>query len=355
MKRTLPRITFPRFSLKDFKVPSYLLRKKSGHIGMVLEDRGLRYAEVHHDAQTIHIKKAGFFELDSGLIERGKLIDCARIESELSTKVQEEGLKGKKAIISLPSSSVFIRKVLLPPVPEKEVRMLLEVELESTVHVPFQRPYFDYYKLEQAPNGEAEEEQEQYWVVAAPGDLVDQYIELFSVLRIELVAAEIEPLALYRVLAKYRAEEEEFIIVQLGLHSVNVFFFKGDIPEFVRNIPIDLTNYNITLDERGMQSYSLIQYMEDRGMFDGFARDLIRELERVLTFYEFNMKKDGTRISKMYLTGDFPNIEKIISILQENIKHAEVTRFPAEHIFHPFTGQDEVQAYMAPIGLAMRG
>jgi Tfp pilus assembly PilM family ATPase len=356
VKLTLPEIKVPKLSSKALKIPSFFPRKKSGYVGMILEDGGLRYAEVRHDAREVHIKKTGFIELDSGVIERGKIIDRVRIESEFGMRVREEQLRGKKAVLAVPSSSVFIRKVSLPPVPDKEVRMLLEVELESTIHVPFPRPYFDYHKLEQVVTDEQGEEQDQYLVVAAPGDVIDQYIELFDLLHIELMAVEIEPLALYRVLDKRQEmEEKDFMIVQLGLHGVNVFFFQGSVPEFVRNIPIDLTNYNITLDERGMQSYSLIQYMKDRGMFDGFARDLMRELERVLTFYEFNIKKDGTRVQKIYLTGDFPNIEKMISVLRKNIEHADVMRFPDDHIVHSFAEQDELQAYMVPIGLSMRG
>jgi Tfp pilus assembly PilM family ATPase len=95
--------------------------------------------------------------------------------------------------------------------------------------------------------------------------------------------------------------------------------------------------------------------MKDRGVFEGFARDLMRELERVLTFYEFNMTNDGTRVQKIYLTGDFPNMEEMMEILQQNVEHAEVTKFPIEYINHSWSNQDEVHAYMVPVGLSMRG
>ncbi|KIV52940.1 hypothetical protein AM501_29800 [Aneurinibacillus migulanus] len=333
----------------------FLKRKKSGYIGITLEDIGLRYAEVRHSLYSIEVKQAGLIEIESGLVERGKIIDEGPLEIRLADGSKREELKGKRAVISIPSSSLFIRKLLIPPVPEKEVRMLLEVELETTVHVPFARPYFDYYKLGSIVENEDEEPQDQYLVVAAPGDLIDQYMDLFDFLQIELVAAEIEPLALYRMLENYaEVTEEDFMIVQLGMHSVNVSFFKGEIPEFVRNIPIDLTSYNISLNERNLQSASLFQYMKDRGVFEGFARDLMRELERVLTFYEFTIKNDGTRVQKIYLTGDFPNTERMMEILQQNVEHAEVTRFPTEYINHSWSNPDEVHAYTVPVGLSMR-
>ncbi|GED13310.1 type IV pilus biogenesis protein PilM [Aneurinibacillus migulanus] len=357
MKVTLQDMKLPSFSFKLPRLKSmpFLKRKKSGYIGITLEDIGLRYAEVRHSLYSIEVKQAGLIEIESGLVERGKIIDEGPLEIRLADGSKREELKGKRAVISIPSSSLFIRKLLIPPVPEKEVRMLLEVELETTVHVPFARPYFDYYKLGSIVENEDEEPQDQYLVVAAPGDLIDQYMDLFDFLQIELVAAEIEPLALYRMLENYaEVTEEDFMIVQLGMHSVNVSFFKGEIPEFVRNIPIDLTSYNISLNERNLQSASLFQYMKDRGVFEGFARDLMRELERVLTFYEFTIKNDGTRVQKIYLTGDFPNTERMMEILQQNVEHAEVTRFPTEYINHSWSNPDEVHAYTVPVGLSMR-
>jgi Tfp pilus assembly PilM family ATPase len=149
-------------------------------------------------------------------------------------------------------------------------------------------------------------------------------------------------------------EDDHFMFVQLRIHDVNVSFFHGDIPEFVRNISIDLANYKITNDERSMDSHSVFRYMEERGMLGGFAGDLVRELERVLSFYEFNISKNGERVQKIYLTGDFPGIEEMVSILSGRIEHAEVVPFPIEHIEYELIVEN-VQAYTVPIGLSMRG
>ncbi|MBN6186522.1 pilus assembly protein PilM [Aneurinibacillus sp. BA2021] len=356
MKFTLPNVTLPRFSLT---LPSVFSRKKTGCVGIVLEDGGLRYAEVRHGSNVVEVKNAGFIELDSGIIERGKIIVKDQLEMQLGSEMRDRGLRGKKAVLSVPGAAIFIRKVSLPSVPEREVPELLEVELETTVHVPFPRPYFDYYKLgvaETDANREEEEIEDEYLVIAAPGDLIDQYIDLFKLLNIELNAVEIEPLALYRMLEQAGVSEEDnhFMVVQLGIHDVNVAFFHGEIPEFVRNIPIDLANYRITNDERNMNSHAMFRYMEERGMFGGFANDLVRELERVLSFYEFNISKNGERVQKIYLTGDFPGMQEMVGILANRIEHAEIMPFPVEHIEHELIDED-VQAYTVPIGLSMRG
>lgn len=340
MKWKLPTLRFPAFGP----------RNKAGYVGMTMMDDGLRYAEVRATASRIQMRQAGFIELDEGIIRNGKLMDEGKAIEQLEAGIKNTKLKRKKIILSVPTSSVIIRKISLPKVPMKEIRPLLEVELESTVHLPFSRPYFDFYKMEEevrveSPEGSEDEAEwmDQYVVIAAPGDLIDEYIDLFSELKLNLEAIDIEPLALYRVLASYHFSEPEECVMymQVNKHTVNVSFFKEEIPEFVRNIPLDLTTYK--------------QKTEEEGMTDSFAGELFREVERVINFYQFTMKNDGTRVNKLYVTGEFPNQESLVSFIKERLTNVEVLPLPVEHVVHPFAAEEEVQAYTVPIGLSMKG
>ncbi|MFT9849861.1 type IV pilus biogenesis protein PilM [Aneurinibacillus sp. REN35] len=339
MKWKLPTLRFPSFGPKN----------KSGYVGMTITDEGLRYAEARATASRIQVRQAGFIELEAGIVRGGKLIDEKKAVEQLEVGMRNTKLKRKKIVLSVPTSLVIIRKVSLPKLPMKEIRPLLEVELESTVHLPFSRPYFDFYKLEEEVKAEPVEEggeeewMDQYLVIAAPGDLIDQYTYIFSELKLRLEAVDIEPLALYRVLSSYHFEEEEgcTMYMQANNHTVNVSFFKEGIPEFVRNIPLDLAVHK--------------QKLEEEGMAESFAVELFREVERVINFYQFTMKNDGTRVEKLYVTGEFPYQEPLIPFIRERLVNVEVLSLPVGHIVHPFAEETEVQAYTVPIGLSMKG
>ncbi|WP_051330747.1 type IV pilus biogenesis protein PilM [Aneurinibacillus terranovensis] len=341
----------------------FSIRKSPGRVGMELEDEGLRYAEVRYSSGGLKIKQAGMIPLDSGLIENGKIIDEDQVLVQLALGLKEAKLKHKKAVISAPTSSVVMRKVSLPKLPPKEVRSFIEIELESTIHLPFSRPYFDFYKMGQDENTNKDTEaseaelQDQYLVIAAPGDLIDQYVRLFSELDIQLAAVDIEPLALYRLLdmLQLHTGEQYHMFIHLGMHTVDVSFFNREIPEFMRNIPLDLTNYKITMDERNLQSSDLLQFLEDRGMFDSFANDLVRELDRVINFYHFSMKNDGTRMQKIYVTGDFPDIDRMIPFLKERLSVQEIISLPVHSYVDGFSATANVQAYTVPFGLSLKG
>jgi type IV pilus assembly protein PilM len=359
VKIKLPRLKIPHIQLAP--------QKKGGYIGVTLEDEGLRYAEVRVTSSRVHVRQAGFVEIDRGLIENGKIVDPDKTLLQLALGMKDTRLKRKKAVLAVPTSAVVVRKVSLPNVSLKDVRSLLEVELDSTIHLPFPRPYFDFYKLDGVEasetenstesNHDEEEPLDQYLVVAAPGDMIDQYIDLFKELGIHLAAIDIEPLALHRLLPPDSIREgiDDCMYMQLDLHTVNVSFFKKNIPEFIRNIPLDLKNYQIKVEGMSMQAHDLLQQLEERGLFQSFASDLVREIERMITFYQFSMKNDGTHIKKIYVTGDFAEQDRIISMMKERISNIDIIPFPIEHIKHPFSDDKEIQAYTVPIGLSMKG
>jgi type IV pilus assembly protein PilM len=345
-------------------------RRRRSHIGIAIEDTGIRIAEARRETPAAFtLQQAAFIPLENGVLDRGKIVNREAAELQLALACKELRLRRRKAVLAVPSAYVVIRKVKIPQVPLSDVRLLLEVELESTIHLPFARPYFDFHKWERAASpSEPEREaaatraeemdvaEEPYLLVAAPGELIDEYVSLFKTVDVEVVAVEIEPLALYRLLASSRPFRHQTIMfVQLGLHSVNVSIFHGDLPEFLRNIPLDLSLYTSFREAGGQAAGDPRPYLGERDMLDSFANELVRELERVISFYQFSMKQDGTRIEAIYVTGDFPDLTSVYALLQERMNSVEVLMFPIGLLNHPFAREAELHAFTVAAGLAIRG
>lgn len=328
-------------------------------IGIAIEEEGLRFVEAKCVDGGVEIRQAGLIRLEDGCMENGRIIDMERAKLQLALAKKELRLSKKKAILSIPTSTVVIRKTRQPRLSPEEIRSLLEIELGTTIHLPFSRPYFDFHKI-----GEVEPEQDpnerdgfglddalpedEYLVIAAPGDVIDPYIELLKVLDLEVTAVDIEPLALYRLLlASGEGHPTDFMFLQLGPHAVNVSIFQSDIPEFLRSIPIQMAHYQ-PAGEPALQG-------ESSGALDAFVQDLIREVDRVINFYQFSMKNDGTRIKTIYITGEVPNLEEMIAMLQPRMSSLQIHPLPTHHIRHQPTLQKSVQAITAAAGLTLRG
>jgi type IV pilus assembly protein PilM len=351
------KLRFPSFNLPRF---SFSLKRK-GCVGMVLDEQGLRYAEVRQVSSEIQVNRLGIIKLDSGLIQGGKIMDRDKVRQQLALGLGKDMVKGRKVVLSVPTSMVLIRKMSLPKMRSTEIRPLLEIELESTIHLPFSRPYFDYYKIENEKKKDKRKESEEmvedeYLIVAAPGDIIYEYMMLFKELEMDLIAIDIEPLAIYRLLQGQGLQpaEQHYMFVQLGMHTVNVSFFEGEIPEFVRNIPLDLPGSMLKLEEE-VPSFDSAHPLEERGMFEAFSNNLVMELDRVLNFYQFNMKNGDIRVEKIYVTGDFPALDKILPFLQERLNTLEITLLPLSNIHTTQIDEKECQAYTISIGLSLRG
>ncbi|MGN7470667.1 type IV pilus biogenesis protein PilM [Brevibacillus sp. SAFN-007a] len=333
---------------------------------MTIEDDGIRIVETSQSAGAVQIHQMGMIPLERGLLVGGKIMDQQALEQQLSAAKNQLLVSGNKVCLAVPSSFVVIRKIALPRVPEKEVRPLIEIELESSVHLPFSRPYFDYYKLPKnnvwaLPSRFSAEklgagEEEQYLVIAAPGDVIDQYLSLLKLLRLEATSVDIEPLALYRLLSSSGMElSRNLLVVQLGLRSINVGIFEGDIPEFLRSIPLDLEHYKNSADENGLSTKELLSFLEHRSAFSAFAEEWVRELERVINFYQFSLKNGTVKLDTMYLTGDFPDLDRMVRYLRERLPQLKIAPLPLERMEHVGANQAKLQAFSVALGLSLRG
>ncbi|CAM5795955.1 MULTISPECIES: type IV pilus biogenesis protein PilM [Brevibacillus] len=329
-------------------------------IGIAVEEDGLRFTEARRTDTGVEIRQAGLIPLEEGTFENGRITDIERVKIQLTLAKKELRLSKKKAVLSVPTSTVVIRKTIQPKLTTDDIRSLLEIELGTTIHLPFARPYFDFHKIREVPPslemdelGEyslAEEPQpeDEYLVIAAPGDLIDQYIELLKVLDIEVTAVDIEPLALYRLLEESgEVHKTDFMFLQLGRHSVNVSIFQSDIPEFLRNIPIHLAHYEQASASGGTDGAAAVHAL--------FVADLVREVDRVINFYQFSMKNDGTRIQTIYVTGEDDDLEHTIQLLKNRMTSFEIVPLPIHHIRLQHTQPLNVQAFTAAAGLTLRG
>lgn len=325
-------------------------------IGISIDDEGIRYMETSRSKDGIRIHQAGMVKLDKGLIHGGKILDQDAAELQVALASKELPIRKRKVTFAVPSSYVVIRKLMLPPLPAREIRALIEVELESSVHLPFSRPYFDFHKLETDLTDPEAGPQDHYLVIAAPGDMIDQYVSLLRAMHLEPAAADIEPLALGRVLASGGMNlPQTYMLVQMGLHSINVGISQQEVPQFVRNIPLDLANYDIRPDEKALSSAQLYTYLQERNTLRAFSEDLSRELERVINFYQFSLKNDGSRIETIFITGDFPDLNEILRFLQERMPQIHVQLLPLAHIHHDPDLSAELHAYSVALGLSLRG
>ena len=243
---------------------------------------------------------------------------------------------------------MIIRKVEIPAtIKDDEIKGYLYLELGSSIHLPFDEPVFDTVLL--SDNGEKKE----VLIFAAQEEHVIEYVDLFSDLDLNPVEADISPLAIYRLY--YHLDQakrnEDLLVVQFDLNSVNICIFENHIPFFMHHLPIDFDQEEWEMSTKRTGDYQLT-YVGEPDNLKYQLEDIYKEINRLLDFYRYSLHKGQKQVSSILLNGDHPMIEQIKKDFQSRFD-VEVETISYEEIV-----QDEnflPHSYYLALGLALKG
>ncbi|MDG5786859.1 pilus assembly protein PilM [Evansella sp. AB-P1] len=283
--------------------------------GLQIKDHVIRYVGTK-DPSLSTIESFGEKYLPKGVIEKGKIVDEPMFDSILEECVLRWGLKNKEVLFFVPDSSVFFRKISISSdLPIEEIRGYLNFEIGSTIHLPFDDAYFDFYVLNEEEENSTGKRDILFF--AAPEQLVKLYSQKLEEFKLKPIVADISPLSFYRLFTHVsEAEEKEhYLFIEWDLTSINLSIFHEDKPVFMRHLPygMDEEDWNIRMDE-GM---AMLVCRNDTKV-EGEINDQLLEIERVMNFYKYTMNQGEQEITNIILAGDHPKIKLIRNKISEN-------------------------------------
>ncbi|KAA0549238.1 pilus assembly protein PilM [Bacillus sp. BGMRC 2118] len=266
-----------------------LLTGSSRPISIIIKDHVIRFVELKSTTPLV-IQRSGERTLPNGLIKEGKIIDRETLVMILEEVIQDWGIKNRRIQFIVPDSYVVIRKVEVPlDVMDDEIRGYLYYELGTSIHLPFENSVIDYALIGK------NEEKKSVILFASPEEVVTEYTELFQEVKLKPVVADISPLSLYRLyfLNDQSRSDERLLFVQFDVTSVNLSILEDYKPIFMRHL---------VMEESEVESNDLTSPLQD----------YYREIERVMSFYQFSLNKGNQRITKVVVTGDHPMLQQIV-------------------------------------------
>lgn len=321
--------------------------QKNRVVNIIINDHSIRYLELKQAKPPIPYKW-GERLLPNGIISNGKINDFETLANILEECVADWKLRNRKVRFLIPESFVIIRKVSIPAeVKDDEIKGYLYLELGTSIHLPFDEPVFDAVVLSK------DTEKKEILIFAAQEDHVMEYSQLFSEAKLDAVAAEVSPLALYRLYHHLNQAEqgEDLLVVQFGLNDVNICIFENTIPFFMHHLPIDFDekHWDKKLNRDG--NYDLI-YTGDRSDLSFQLEDTYKEINRLMDFYRYSLHQGKKQVTRILLDGDHPMLLQIKKDLEGRFD------IPLETIFLPADvqlEQDFPYKFYLALGLALKG
>lgn len=302
----------------------------SKRIGITIDQTGVRYVTIKKK-KSWEIGTSGFLPIPPGIIVEDQIMNAESLSLQVKHWVKAEKLRGASATLAIPTSQIIIRKMRIPSIKAAELSQLVELEVETALRLPFEDPVYDFIKVGH------DDESTQVLVFAAPKKLIQSYVNIFEDAGIHVRAAEISATALARAIA---AQQDEFfqetMLISLDKNSLEVYMLQNGNPIFMRTITL------VDHDVHGTEELTSEQVGE-----------IIAEISRMLSFYQYSIQEGASRISHIIVTGANEARIQLHSELQLGLAELNVETVDFD-IFTKGRSKDfNANAYRVAVGVAM--
>ena len=115
---------------------------------------------------------------------------------------QIKKISTRVGVSGLPESKVFTKVIQLPRMTEDSLETAVPAEAAKHIPLPPNQIYFDWQYIGPTYNNQLD-----VLIVAAPNVLVDNYLQVFKIAGIDLIALETKPIAAARALIPANSQE----------------------------------------------------------------------------------------------------------------------------------------------------
>ena len=173
------------------------------------------------------------------------------------------GTKGGDVKYSIPSQSVFIRSVTLPPLDEEQVDQIVEFEAQQQVPFPINEAAWGYQLMADEDDVEME-----VLLAAIKLDEIDEIDDAIRSAGLKGGGAEVAPISVFNAFRyNYPDLEGATLIIDIGARSTNLIYTEGG-KCFIRNVKVGGADITKAI----AKEFSIeFQDAEQRKLTDGFV------------------------------------------------------------------------------------
>ena len=312
----------------------FRINRKKRRCGLQFLDRQIKLvvAAGSSYSRIVHFRS---IPLPDGTIKEGKIVDEDQLVQQLANHVKLLSLEDEEVSLTVPTSSVALRKATFPRVKDKELRNLIDVELHGgETQLPFRNPVFDFVPVRKG------DEDQDVLIFATPADVVEQYVRVVKNAGMQPVAVDTSPLALFRLLLKgLRAYGQtlpkRFLMLDAEPERAEISIFVDGYPVFFRTASMNMPFLPNEEDDRNTQ----------------YARQLSVELGRIMNYYKYSVANDQEDVKHLVLVGDPSLCDHLARTLEEDFER--ILQMPVDGALVNF--EPPHKSFAVSIGLAMKG
>lgn len=259
--------------------------------------------------------------------------DVEEVAAVLKAAFQSAPGAGKRVVTALGGQKVVLRQVSLPAMPAKELEQAAVWEAERLLPLPAEELIVRPVVLGERGKGEL-----NVLLVAAPKDLAYRYYHIFRQAGLQIVAIDLQHLALWRVFHGsfgYPVHDGGVrAVLNLGLSSGQFIVVKGQELVYLRSLPVELKSAlpggdfvpsppTLSIEpalEDEKEAAPTVELKYVNGDLERYqlaesasVADLVREVRRSMDFYQ--LQERDNPVESLVVTGYSSKVGGLVDFL----------------------------------------
>ncbi len=261
-----------------------------------ITDRQIKLVRGAAQGTKIKIDEVDFREIEAGLVSNGYIADVPLVAAEIIDIINTRGIKEKDTIVSISSSSILYKELLLPKPKKLSNTAAIEAMIGSNMGISSE------YNISYTIVGETTDENKNPLIkvlaTACPQRLVAGYVKLFTHIGLSLKAVNISNNSISRLIQNTpkMSQYMPLLLVQIDKEFLNINLYEDNVLSFSRYFKIDAADYNNDPDYVNQAIYDnlfrMFQFFQSRKdmkpikemMFYGEIGDFIALTNAVASF-----------------------------------------------------------------------
>lgn len=301
-------------------------------VGLDVGSTGVRAAEVAV-GDVPALLRAGQVSIPAGAVENGEVRQPEVVAEAIRELWGRSGIKSKQVELGVGNQRVVVREIVLPWLPEKELRASLGFQVQEFIPMSVDEAVLDF-----DPIGEMEQDGRRMLrllLVAAQRAMIGALVGAAEAAKLEPIGVDLTPFALVRAVGtgdegldlESRGDEA---VVDIGAQVTNICVHDRGTTRFVRILPSGGRDITLAI-ARGLGTEDDVAERLKRGeeveggpaledvqrVALSRAGSFVDEIRSSLEFYSAQVP--GSRIGRVLVTGGGSKLKGLLEALQQRI------------------------------------
>jgi type IV pilus assembly protein PilM len=366
---------------------------KKSYLGIDIGAGGIKVVELLSEKGRARLMTYGYSERRPTDPPMPPLEHTKETAEVLSKICKQAKTTSTKAMAALPLSSVFSAIISVPrEKDEKLIKEAINAQVRKLTPVPLEEmitysTFIDPIKPTAAEKGKKEGEIKQFvsaqegpkkkdyirvLVSGSPKSLVQKYIEIFKLAKLELQALDTEAFALIRSLVG--KDKSTVMILDIGYLRTNITVVEKGVPFLTRSINVGggtvtkkiMTQLNVSEEEAERMKHDLGTMTAGAGaatggmptLLESVMTPLVNEIRYATDLYTKMEFTENRKLEKIIITGGSAHLPHLSEYLSQTLNLNVYVGDPWARVIFPEDLRpvlDEVGPRLAvAVGLAMR-